>query len=581
VNSETKNFRVIIVILLLAIVATVIYLVSLKLAYPLFQNTRLADPLAELHSLFPLYYVAIGIMALTGVACFIYRISDRGIHILLLLLLAIMLWYTPNYLAGYVHQPDGPRDLGVALQIPQVLQGNVFPSADYAVNYPTSYILDYTLKHVTGIEPWGYMHLFPLVSLCFFTLLGYAFASRLFGSRAAFITVLFAMVGLHYVFFHNGAHVVGMLLLMTALVLLWRRDTTSMALTFFVILAVIICHPISPTLLAIFLAAALIASFSRRLVKSQAIVLAMLVVCIGGWFIWPTLSLAPSNIGEPGVVEETSQWAKELQGSIFPSELKTTKLFLLGTPFIYKGIFNLNKGIYLLYALLAITMVGYTFYRSRSRLKSPRDFLAQLGGLSREEVFIIVSALILLILTILLGEETHDLIERGLTFAILAISGLLASITTRVYESATTLAKRFIRPAMIVLILFLTLSFPAVAYSIDAYTSFPISEEAGLKFLASYVPLDTKRLATNFQGQMTLYRPYIAAPVPLSSPSSLDSGDVFAFRRTDYYYAAMRFDLSFEDNRFTRYQSAVNTSSEFDKIYSSPTMAIFVRGSDG
>ena len=74
-NSGTKNYRVVIVILLLAAVATIIYMVSLKLAYPLFQDSRLTDPLAELHSLFPLHYIAIGMVALLGVACFVFRIK--------------------------------------------------------------------------------------------------------------------------------------------------------------------------------------------------------------------------------------------------------------------------------------------------------------------------------------------------------------------------------------------------------------------------------------------------------------------------------------------------------------------------
>jgi hypothetical protein len=577
-NSESKNYRVIIVILLLAAVATIIYLVSLKLAYPLFQNTRLADPLAELHSLFPLYYIAIGIIVLSGVACFVFRIQNRGIHLLLLLLLAIMLWYTPNYLAGYVHQPDGPRDLGVALEIPQVLHGVSFPNAGYGLDFPTSYILSYSLMHITGIEPLSYLHLFPLISLCLFTLLCYVFASRLFSPLAAFITTLLAMIGLHYIFFLPGAHAVGVLLLVTALVLLWRQDTTSRILTFLAIAAVIICHPISPLLLTAFLAAALIVNFSRRLVKSQVVVMAMLVVCIGGWFIWPSLPLAAGLPAEiPSVTEETSEWAGDLQGYIFPSELETTELFLLGTPFIYGGIFNLNKGVYLLYALLALAAIGYIFYRSSSQRRRPRDFIKNLGGLSRGEAFLVISVLVLIILTILLGEREHVLIERGLTFTILAISGLVASITIRTYEPATIVVKRFIGLAMIVVVLFLTLSFPVVAYSIDAYTSFPISEEAGLKFLADCAPLNTKTLAITAEGQMTLYRPYIVTPVKLRSRSSLDQGDIFAFRRSGYYYAAMRHELSFEDNWFTRYQSVANTSSEFDRIYSSPTTVIFMK----
>ena len=602
-DSGTKNYRVVIVILLLAAVAAIIYLVSLKLAYPLFQDSRLTDPLAEMHSLFPLHYVAIGIVALLSVACFVFRIQNKGVHLLLLLLLAVMLWYTSYYMAEFARPPDSPRNLGVALEIPQVLSGSVFPESYYGLDFPSAYILDYTLVNVTGIEYLSYMHLFPLISIGLFVLLGYVFASRLFSPLAAFITMLFAMIGLHYIVFHPSAHVVGVLLLLTALVLLWRQDTTSRVLTFLLIAAVIICHPISPVLLAVFLAAALIAHFPHRLVKSQVVLIAiMLVVCVVGLFMWPTLSLAipetpsaPEATDTPEVLDTpeapdsvpaepppatsagSPKWTMGLKDYIFPDEFDTTRLFLLGTPFIYGGIYNLNRGIYLLYAFLGVAAVGYIFYISRSRWKGIGDFLKNFGGLSRGEVFLAISVPVLVILTILLGERVHTLIERGLTFTILAISGVVASILVRMYEPATRVARRFIVLAMIVIVLFLTVSFPVVAYSIDAYTSFPISEEAGLKFLADYMPLDEKTLATTHAGQMALYRPYILEPVQLWSKPSLEEGDVFAFRMSGYYSAAMRDDLSFENNWFIRYQNAVNNSSRFARIYSSPTMAIFVK----
>ncbi len=78
-------------VLLITTVAAAIYLVSLKLAYPVFQNTRLVDPLASMHALFPLYYVAIAAMAVAVFICLIYRIQSKGIHLLLLILFATML----------------------------------------------------------------------------------------------------------------------------------------------------------------------------------------------------------------------------------------------------------------------------------------------------------------------------------------------------------------------------------------------------------------------------------------------------------------------------------------------------------
>ena len=250
---------------------------------------------------------------------------------------------------------------------------------------------------------------------------------------------------------------------------------------------------------------------------------------------------------------------------------------MLGQGFIYESIDMTNKAVYLLYALLAVITAGLVLYRSRLWQKGIRTFLSGFGGLSRAEIFMATSVPILALLALLLGESDYCLIERGLTFAILAMSGLIASIVSRAYQPAKASARKYIACAVAVILLLLTLSFPVVSYSIDAYTSFPISEEAGLKFLADYTPLDNKILATTSAQQMALYRPYMSLPINLDSPSSLEEGDVFVFRTTGYYRAAMRQDLSFEDNWFTRYLSVVSTSSKFSSIYFNPTTTIFMR----
>jgi len=63
VKNKAEDRRKTAIILLLAAIAATIYLFSIKLAYPVFQNTRLVDPLAEIHSLPALYYIAIAIVA--------------------------------------------------------------------------------------------------------------------------------------------------------------------------------------------------------------------------------------------------------------------------------------------------------------------------------------------------------------------------------------------------------------------------------------------------------------------------------------------------------------------------------------
>ncbi len=593
-NEQTKK-RVTVIILILAAVASLIYLISLKSAYPIFQNTRLSDPLAELNSLFPLHYVAIGIIALLGAVCFAFRIHNRGIHILLLLLMAIMLWFTPYYLAEYARPTDGPRNLGVALQIPGVLQGTMFPEAYYGNLFPLSYILDYTLVNISGAGYLFYLHLFPLIALCLFALLCYTFATRLLNPIAALMTTLLTTAGLHYIVFHPSAHAVGVLLLMTSLVLMWRQDTPSRVLTFFSIIAVIICHPISPLILAVFLAAALIVNLSRRLNRSHLIWAAMLATCFIGWFIWPAVPLVPTDtpadIQPNNQVSETvlpqeqpkvpevniDEWAKDVQGYIFPKDFRTTEQFIFGTPFIYKSIYNATKAIYLLYALMALAVVSYVLVRTGLRARSLKDFLLQMGGFSKAEIFIAITIPVLFVLTILLGEKGHVLIERGLTFTILASAMLTASIATRLYEEAGMSIRRIINTGLAAILLLFTLSFPVMSYSIDAYTSFPISEEAGLKFMADYLPLKQKRLTTASSGQLTLYEPHLLEPVKMRSGASLRKGDIFAFRKSSYFYSAMRFELSFEDNWITRYLETVNSSNNFISIYYNPTTYIYIK----
>ena len=82
------------IVTLLATVGAALYLISMVLAYPVLQNTRLTDPLASIHSLVPLYYVAIVMIATTCFISFIYRIGNRGIHILIgIKHCRFILWY--------------------------------------------------------------------------------------------------------------------------------------------------------------------------------------------------------------------------------------------------------------------------------------------------------------------------------------------------------------------------------------------------------------------------------------------------------------------------------------------------------
>ncbi|MCK4794662.1 MAG: hypothetical protein KAV87_63620, partial [Desulfobacteraceae bacterium] len=197
----------ILIILILAVIAGLVYLLSIFLAYSVFQNTRLTDPLAELNSLFPLYYIAIALTALSCIGCLIWRIENKYLHLLLLSLFAVMLWFTPYCLAGFVRLPDGPWHVGVAMQIPQVLDGDPVAFSGYAWSSPGSFIYHYAFLNILGMESTTYISLFfPLFCLSMFVLLCYVFVAKFFSQQVAFLSVLIAIPGLHYIQLHPSPH---------------------------------------------------------------------------------------------------------------------------------------------------------------------------------------------------------------------------------------------------------------------------------------------------------------------------------------------------------------------------------------
>jgi len=377
--------------------------------------------------------------------------------------------------------------------------------------------------------------------------------------------MLITIPGLHYITSHASAHSIGVLLLLTALALLFHKGIAFRILTFVTIIAVFICHPISPLLLSIFIAAALVTSIAGRVGRTQILLATMLVVCFAGWFFWPAIRLIQGGVSEQaGFIYE----------NITPGGFTTTRQYLLGTPFIYEGIHRLNLWIYIVYVLVAMAGIIYLFLTSCFSQKSFKYCLLRFGGLSRSQLFMVLSVTVLLVLTALLAERGHVLIERGLTFIILGLSCLIASIIVRLYH--TDAIKKFINPVVSVLIFFLTLSFPVVAYSIEAYASFPASEQAGLEFLAQDVLFEKKTVTTTSTNHLLLYATNFLSVSPPEDDIS-EGAEIVAFRSTGYYKAAMRYDLSFENNGFTRYHEAVNSCDRYDEIYISPTVEIFSR----
>jgi hypothetical protein len=557
------------------------------------------DPLAEMHSLFPLYHIAIGMLACAGIICFACRNNSKVIHLLVLLILAVMLWYTPYAMAGFSRLPDNAKNVGVSLYAPEILQGYLNEFSVYISNYPMSSIYSWGFMQITDMDAFRYMRFFPLACIGIFVLLGYTLVSKLFNSRTAFLALLMAFPGLHYITAHPSAHSMGVLILLTALILLFNKGLTFRIAVFFSIISINLFHPISPLLMAIFITALLISSFTGKLGKTHFILATMVLLCFAGWFLWPAVSLirtdyqpvvqddstvingnqdiitpidtAPEKISieEPDVIAPR---AEQMYKYVQPEQFSTTKDYLVGTPFIYSTIHRLNVVMYLIYAIGTLIAITIVFYKTWKRSNNIKLWLLNIGGLSRRQLFIILSIVVLLVFTALLAEKGQALIERGLTFIILFCSILMSSVGLYLYER--NILRYVLVPLFGILILFMTLTYSLVAYSIEAFTNYPSSESTGLEFIADEMLYEKKSFTTTSANQLILLSTDYTLARTWKSSVAKDA-DIVAFRMTGYHRHAMRYDLSFTDNRYTRYEYSVDNSYRYHNIYGNHSMHIY------
>jgi hypothetical protein len=364
--------------------------------------------------------------------------------------------------------------------------------------------------------------------------------------------------------------------MLTLLLLLAVRGKSLpiIAIVFVLLAIIIVTHPTTPLLISIFLTAALLTALyrSRRIDRVSVSLAGLVIFCITGWYAWfylyPVSPLVESVTQGPGGVPI---WSAPIGNIDVGAE------YVTGTQFIYGNIYSLNKGVYFLYAAACVLGILYVAAGSYVSTRSVRHWLSKLCGLRQNEVMLALCVLPLLLLSLLLTAWSHSLIETGLTYIILAISGIVASISSR----SQWLRGYFGHASLVVAVLFLTLTFPVVAYSIDAYSSFPRSEQAGLMFLIDRGSLGGKSVATTNIGQLALYDQLFSTEtnfkrLGIRRLRDISSGklDMVALRNTGYYYNAMRHSLSFDDNLFTDYLADVE-SADYQKIYSSSTFEVY------
>ena len=261
----------------------------------------------------------------------------------------------------------------------------------------------------------------------------------------------------------------------------------------------------------------------------------------------------------------------------FSSEVfSDTEEFLTESQFIYGGIYALNMGVYIIYAIIA-ALCFFLALKAGYQRTGLKEWIVKIGNLKPYEALVVISIIPLLVLTALLAARDYRLIETGLTYLILVLSCATALFLVRYLHANNRLPII----SFICIFLFLTMTFPLLAFSIDAYSNLPRSEANGLQFIAENSELDGKAVSCSSLYQIMVYteEPIAQIQSPRMNYGNLQKIedqviDMVVLRNTWYYYRAMRYDMSFKSNLYHKYLWEAEDAG-FDRIYASPTFIIY------
>jgi hypothetical protein len=562
-------------VLSLSLAAFLVYIFSLRAAYPLFQAIQLTEPLASLQALFPLFYISLIILAAAAVLNVIFSIESQAINIWLAVIFAVTLWYTPQILSGTTYQLDGLRNIYVGEYMPQVFQGqNVIGDVViYGRQYPASFVLNWIFMEVIRLPLPVYLNIvFPLLYLTMFVVITYLILKNLLGDRVAFIALLLAAPGMHYVQIYPSPHALGMLLTMLSLYFIVRKDRAGLLLACLAILVLVYAHPISPLILLIFMGAFLLATLVKERTRWQIGLAASTAFCFVLWFLLYSsrINITPGAIAVTEPASPVAVISQAVSSNFFTRTLN----YLFGPAFIYGWVYSLARDIYFAYAGIVVALLWAFFALNYRNTRGFWKWVCAVGGLETHQFFFILSAFLLVLLTLLLGAyrmTSYDLVERSLTVLILAISVVIASL---LFGSKSKFSSKVKYPVFIAFFAILTFTFPLVAYSKDAYTSMPVSEKAAQDYIYSNHLLASK---TSDGRQIIIPEYQVAHGVIFDNDIPGDPKNLYVFKMTSYYYLAMRIDLSFTDNRFVKAKESTKGDPQFDCIYVNRTSAIYRR----
>lgn len=558
----------------------------LKLRLP-FQNTANIDPLAMINTLFPYFWVLLLAFGVVCIAALFLYPSSRWLHIVLLSQLSLILFYTPFFLSGFSWSPDSLWHGGVAGYMPDVLSGAKLPFSDYAQSYPLSFVTTYIAESVSGLNVFSFtLYVYPVVLIVSITVIAYTFVSRLLTPRTAFLSLLFTLPASHFIEPHVSPFSAGTLLVLISLVFTTVRGAIARFLLLFTILALVLTHPISPITLGIFLfvvvvSDAVINTFSLRRGFSTSL---------------PTVSVSNSILLFLGLswAAWTFYWAISIYVGVetailnvisfkFFSRFEYATEWTMGGGFIYQEINTLSLIVYAIFLLSASALlllnVGKSALGNLFHRKATTKGQKTRPIIDYEIVILALSSIGYAAFSYVLFLATRQryMLGRGLIFFILFASICISKYIIRqnnVHKRIRNLGNLII----VILFVFLLVSFPIVSYSKEAYNTFTPSSDHGLAFIASYIDVANKSISLAFLQQLAAYV-NLSEPVLISRfpprELNLTDPDFIVLQRGFFFSSAMRHTFSFKNNTYTWLQDRLNRDPVYDNIYSSSTFEIY------
>jgi hypothetical protein len=169
----------------------------------------------------------------------------------------------------------------------------------------------------------------------------------------------------------------------------------------------------------------------------------------------------------------------------------------------------------------------------------------------------------------------HTLLGRGLIFfAFTAATCMATYFIVQNQRKVKLQAKWF---AAMALIFLLFISFPIVSYSKEAYNTYTPSSERGLSFIVSHIDLSNKSISMSADQQLAAYANLTKGVIIAQYLPKLENfkPDVIVLRRTSFFVMALRYDLSFENNRFVQFKANITKNTGYDYVYSNPEFDIY------